>query len=79
MIYARSATAYNSCSDSTSDVAMIKVNLKEIRKNLKKEEKMKLPCINAIYNGNCTEWSAIWSEIKRVIDARHDIKIMKIM
>ena len=20
-----------------------------------------------IYNGNCTEWSAIWSEIKRVI------------
>ena len=32
---------YNRCSDSTSDVAMMKVNLKEIRKNLKKEEKMK--------------------------------------
>ena len=25
-----------------------------------------------IYNGNCTEWSAIWSEIKRVITKSHD-------
>ena len=23
-------------------------------------------------NGNCTEWSAIWSEIKRVITKSHD-------
>ena len=28
-----------------------------------------LPTIN---NGNCTEWSAIWSEIKRVITKSHD-------
>ena len=26
-------------------------------------------CIN---NGHCTEWSAIWSEIKRVITKSHD-------
>ena len=26
----------------------------------------------AIYNGNCTEWSAIWSEIKRMITKSHD-------
>ena len=25
-----------------------------------------------IYNGNCTEWGAIWSEIKRVITKSHD-------
>ena len=25
-----------------------------------------------INNGNCTEWSAIWSEIKRVITKSHD-------
>ena len=25
-----------------------------------------------IYNGNCTEWSAIWCEIKRVITKLHD-------
>ena len=25
-----------------------------------------------IYNGNCTEWRAIWSEIKRVITKSHD-------
>ena len=36
-------------------------------------------CINSflqvgqfIYNGNCTEWSAIWSEIKRLITKSHD-------
>ena len=27
---------------------------------------------NLIYNGNCTEWRAIWSEIKRVITKSHD-------
>ena len=25
-----------------------------------------------VYNGNCTEWSAIWCEIKRVITKSHD-------
>ena len=25
-----------------------------------------------VYNDNCTEWSAIWSEIKRVITKSHD-------
>ena len=25
-----------------------------------------------VYNGNCTEWRAIWSEIKRVITKSHD-------
>ena len=25
-----------------------------------------------INNGNCTEWSAIWSEVKRVITKSHD-------
>ena len=25
-----------------------------------------------VNNGNCTEWSAIWSEIKRVITKSHD-------
>ena len=25
-----------------------------------------------INNGNCTEWSAIWSEIKRVITKSHN-------
>ena len=28
--------------------------------------------IKVINNGNCTEWSAIWSEIKRVITKSHD-------
>ena len=28
--------------------------------------------MNVINNGNCTEWSAIWSEIKRVITKSHD-------
>ena len=28
----------------------------------------------AIYNGNCTEWSAIWSEIKCVTAKSHDGK-----
>ena len=28
--------------------------------------------ISRINNGNCTEWSAIWSEIKRVITKSHD-------
>jgi hypothetical protein len=28
--------------------------------------------ICAINNGNCTEWSAIWCEIKRVITKSHD-------
>ena len=28
--------------------------------------------LNVLYNGNCTEWSAIWSEIKRVITKSHD-------
>ncbi len=34
----------------------------------------KLICENTklIYNGNCTEWRAIWSEIKRVITKSHD-------
>ena len=27
---------------------------------------------STINNGNCTEWSAIWSEIKRVITKSHD-------
>ena len=31
------------------------------------------PVINrVINNGNCTEWSAIWCEIKRVITKLHD-------
>ena len=28
--------------------------------------------MNIINNGNCTEWSAIWCEIKRVITKSHD-------
>ena len=28
--------------------------------------------LHVINNGNCTEWSAIWSEIKRVITKSHD-------
>ena len=28
--------------------------------------------LDLINNGNCTEWSAIWSEIKRVITKSHD-------
>ena len=28
-----------------------------------------------INNGNCTEWSAIWSEIKRVITKSHDREV----
>ena len=31
-----------------------------------------LKIIEIIYNGNCTEWRAIWSEIKRVITKSHD-------
>ena len=27
-----------------------------------------------IYNGNCTEWSAVWSEIIRMILKLHDTK-----
>ncbi len=27
---------------------------------------------NRLHNGNCTEWRAIWSEIKRVITKSHD-------
>ncbi len=30
------------------------------------------PANNPINNGNCTEWRAIWSEIKRVITKSHD-------
>ena len=30
------------------------------------------PRSGSINNGNCTEWSAIWSEIKRVITKSHD-------
>ena len=28
--------------------------------------------MSIINNGNCTEWSAIWCEIKRVITKSHD-------
>ena len=30
--------------------------------------------MSMIYNGSCSEWSAIWSEIKRVITKLHDAK-----
>ncbi len=31
-----------------------------------------VPLKQDINNGNCTEWRAIWSEIKRVITKSHD-------
>ena len=31
-----------------------------------------VPSRDQVHNGNCTEWSAIWSEIKRVITKSHD-------
>ena len=31
-----------------------------------------IPTTVLLNNGNCTEWSAIWSEIKRVITKSHD-------
>ena len=33
---------------------------------------VKASAYSAVYNGNCTEWSAIWTEIKRVITKSHD-------
>ena len=36
-----------------------------------KNELFQIPLV-VIYNANCTEWSAIWSEIKRVITKSHD-------
>ena len=40
--------------------------------NTKPCTKLCLNKVKFVNNSNCTEWSAIWSEIKRVITKSHD-------